>query len=181
MLRAMHVPSFSLTPSCPQRSSRRRVFALGALWLAISSVVLLAPGCYGRNCDGNTETFGVEAGQGRMLDERSWESSGFDDIWLWYPRQRLYSFDITALGGRTPMLIAPYLSVTSDPNLSDATPGSGDAVKISNVRPNGFILKNDTCSDFWLRVHVQVPSLPPENRPAPSNAGDGGGAAAADD
>ena len=32
--------------------------------------MLLAPGCYGRNCDGDAETFGVEAGQGRMLDEK---------------------------------------------------------------------------------------------------------------
>ena len=65
--------------------------------------------------------------------------------------------------------------------MSDATPGSGDAVKISNVRPNGFVLKNDTCSDYWLRVHVQVPSLPPENRSTTSNDRDGGGAGAVDD
>jgi hypothetical protein len=156
------------------RSSRRRVFALGALWLGISSAVLLAPGCYGRNCDGGTETFGVDAGQGRMVDDDDWESSGFDETWLWYPRQRIYNFDIPALGGRPPLLIDPYLSVSANPNMSNATPGAGNAVELLNVRPNGFGLHNNTCSDYWLRVHVHVRSLAPENRSETATGGDAG-------
>jgi hypothetical protein len=148
--------------------------ALGALWLAISSAALLAPGCYGRNCEGGSETFGVDAGQGRMLDESSWESSGWDETWLWYPRQRIYDFDIPALGDHMPKHIDLYLSVTPEPNQSNSTPAGGDAVKLLNVRRNGFLLKNDTCSDYWLRAYVEVPSRPPEPSPSTSTDHDAG-------
>jgi hypothetical protein len=176
----MHFPSFSLVTSSQRRPARRRAFALGALWLAISTAALLAPGCYGRNCDGGSETFGIGAGQGRMLDETSWESSGFDETWLWYPRQRTYVFDIPALGGRWPSHHDLYLSMTPEPNASNATLASGDAVKFTNFRPNGFDLTNDTCTDFWLRVYVEVPSRPPETPPSPSTDGDAGDSDAGD-
>lgn len=145
------------------RPSARRVLGLGALWLSVSAASLLAPGCYGRNCEGGVEVFGVEPGQGRMVDPDTWESTDIGEPWLWFPRQRYYVFDLRALGGRTPKPLA-YVSPSPEPtkNGGNFTIGSGNIVEFFNVSPNRIDVKNDTCSDYYLYLELKVPPLPPE-------------------
>jgi hypothetical protein len=141
-----------------------RFLVFGAVWLVISCALFFAtPGCYGRNCEGSIEVFGVDAGQGNMVDENTWESSPNDGVWLSFPRQRYYIFDIRALGGRTPTLYLPYLSASPEPQKSgfDNTLAAGNLAKFKNVSPNHIEVLNDTCSDFFLRLVVQVPESPP--------------------
>jgi hypothetical protein len=164
-----------MTPKSP---SWRRILAFGALWLSISGAALLAPGCYGRNCEGGVEVFGVDAGQGEMLSETRWQSTPFEGTWLWFPRQRLYIFDIPALGGRTPDVVWPYLSAAPEPMKTgdNFTAGAGNIALLSGVGPNRVSVKNDSCSDYYLRLVVDVEPLPP-----PINGGaDAGIADAAD-
>jgi hypothetical protein len=128
----------------------------------VTSAALLSPGCYGRNCEGAIESFGTDAGQGRMLDEDTWESSPQDGTWLWFPRQRYYIFDLRALAGRTPQLIVPYLSANPEPKSGgNFTIGGGNLALLSNALPNRVDVKNDSCSDYYLRLVVVAAPFPP--------------------
>ena len=160
------------------RSPRRRVYAFAALWLAISAAVLLVPGCYGRNCEGGFETFGDDPGEGMMLDENTWVSGPLDGTWLWFPRQRTYIFDLKALGGRLPDLPLAFISGTPDPAKfgNNMTLAAGNLAQMYSLRPNGLDLKNESCSDYYLRLVVQAAPFPPE---APEQ--DGGDADAGTD
>ena len=151
-------------------SSRRRLYALAALWLAISAAVLLVPGCYGRNCDGGFETYGDDPGEGIMLDENTWASGPLDGTWLWFPGQRTYIFDLKALGGRMPELPLPYISGTPEPAKfgNNMTLAGGNLAQIYSVQPNGLDVKNESCSDLYLRLVVQASPFPPQ---APADGG----------
>jgi len=163
--------------------SVRRVASFGALWAVVTGAVLLAPGCYGRNCEGSVEVFGADAGQGIMLDEDTWASSKLDERWLAFPSQRYYIFDIRALGGRTPEVVIPYLSGSPEPtkNGGNFTIGAGNLAELFSVSPNRVDVKNDTCSDYYLRLVVQMPPLPPATPELDGGADDAGIADASDD
>ncbi len=141
----------------------RRIVAFGALWLAVGAGTLLAPGCYGRNCEGGIEVFGVDAGQGEMVTPDRWASNPFEGQWLWFPRQRLYFFEVPELGGRTPDLILPYVSASPEPGKTngDLTIGAGNIALISGIGSNRVAVKNDTCSDYYLRLVLEAPPFPP--------------------
>jgi hypothetical protein len=145
------------------RLPSRRVLAFGAIWAAISGGALLAPGCYPDNCVGGVEVFGADAGQGMMIDENTWASGPIDGDWLWFPRQHLFFFEIASLGGRTPQVVTPYISAVPSPNKTpgDFVVGAGNIALISGVAPNHVAVKNDTCSDYYLRLVVQAPQQPP--------------------
>jgi len=139
-----------------------RLLAFAAVWATTSAVALLAPGCYGRNCEGILETYGTDAGQGRMLSPDIWESSPVDGKWLWFPRQHYFVFDISELGGRTPQMIIPYVSAQEEPRLGgNFTVGAGNMALISNSVPNRVDVRNDTCSDTYLRLVVITGPQPP--------------------
>lgn len=142
---------------------RGKVLFFSVLWLLAAGVVFTVPGCYGENCVGSAEVFGVDAGQGRMVSETQWESNAPDEAWLPFPRQRGYIFDIRALGGRTPGKPTPYLSANqfqTEPGANFVI-GAGNIATMQNARPNGIDVRNDTCSDFYLRLVIDVPPLPP--------------------
>lgn len=140
----------------PRRSPSPRAFTLGALW-AVVTTALFAPACYGRNCEGDVVVFGAEPGQGFMIDDDAWESNRVDEPWLWFPRQRYYVFDLKVLGGRTPDPLA-YVSATAEPtkNGGNFTVGSGNIVEFFAVGPDSVHVKNDTCSDYYLRLKLWV-------------------------
>jgi hypothetical protein len=149
------------------RPSARRVVAFAAVWLTISAAAILSPGCYGRNCEGGLQVYGADAGQGRMLSSDMWESAPADGQWLWFPRQQYYVFDIAALNGRTPQLVVPYLSAQPEPNKGgNFTIGGGNLALLSNAQPNRVDVRNDTCSDYYLRLVVFASPLPPPPEPA---------------
>lgn len=145
-------------------SGGRRVALLGAIWAVVTGGALAVPGCYGRNCEGDVKFFGAQPGEGRMIDENTWESSPVDGRWLPYPRQRVYVLDIPELGGRTPQLVLPYISAAEDPlnQRANWTLAGGNLSELFGVRPNGLDVKNGTCADYNLRLVVVAAPFPPE-------------------
>ena len=153
---------------------KARIAAFVGLWLTALAIIALAPGCYGRNCEGGAETFGVDPGQGEMVSDTDWESSPPVGPWIPFPRQRRLVFDIRALGGRTPFRQVVYLSAAAQPNVpgsgqaGNQTVGAGNIALFDNVGPNHIDVVNDTCSDFYMRLVVEVPPFPeppPEAEP----------------
>src|SRR5690606_12910433 len=99
-----------------------------------------------------------------------------DGEWLWYPRQRWYTFDVPALEGRTPWLILPYVSAVPDPMHmpgGNMVVGAGNIATIHAVSPNRWAIKNETCSDYYLQVVALVPPRAPglDDRPEIPDAG----------
>jgi hypothetical protein len=142
----------------------KRALALAGLWALLSGAALFAPGCYGRNCEGDLITFGADTAQGRMIDENTWESSPMDGEWLAFPRQRYYVFSIPQLGGRIPSEPIGYVSAQQTPGKAfggNFTIGSGNLVEFTNPLPNRIDVINDTCSDYFIRIVVKVPPNPP--------------------
>jgi hypothetical protein len=144
------------------RTRRLRVALCGTLWALVSLPLVAAPGCYGRNCDGSVEIFGHDPDGGELIEPNTWVSGPPDGDWLPFPRQRVWVFDIPSLGGRTPDLVIPYISTSPNPSVSgDFTIAAGNHAKQLGARPNGINIYNDTCTDYYLRLVVQVGPLPP--------------------
>lgn len=156
---------------------RGRVIGSFALWAIVTGAVAVVPGCYGRNCDGSVDNFGDEPGEGRMIDENTWESAAIDGKWLFFPGARIYFFNVPALGDRKPYQITPYLSPVEDPNVfhperapANFANGGGNLTELSGVDRNRFVVRNGTCADYWLRVVVDLEPRPPEATLPPTDA-----------
>ena len=149
------------------RELKARILIFLGLWVTVALVIFSAPGCYGRNCEGGTVTYGLDAGQGEMLSDTQWESSPEDGHWLPFPRERTYIFDVEAWGGRIPFIKVGYLSAEEQPNVigspqaGNDTIGAGNITLFNNSTPNHIEVTNDTCSDYFLRLAVELPPLPP--------------------
>lgn len=155
----------------------RRGLALFALWGVATATIVAVQGCYGNNCGGGISSYGRGPGEGRMLDENTWESSPEDGVWLGFPGDHLYFFEVPQLGDRKPMVILPYISPVKNPNVADPsrppsnfTLGGGNLSEISGIDKNRFNIHNGTCADYFLRVVVMVEPRPPQP-PAPVDAG----------
>lgn len=161
-------------PERARRSSAKRVFALLGLWAAVMGATSFAAGCYGHNCDGDVQVFGRNPGEGRLLSADLWESSPVDGVWLEFPKQRIWIFDLTALGNdRQPQLILPYVSAEPDPNRSggNGTIAAGNLAEQSGVANGQVVIKNGTCADYYLRLVVLAAPRPPTAPPISSDAG----------
>jgi hypothetical protein len=159
-------------------TSKRRVVVLLAVWALVSGAALSAPGCYGRNCEAAYSGYGTEAGQGSMIDATTWQSNPVEGAWLPFPRQQVYYFDVPALGGQTPQVFIPYLSAQREPAKSgDFTIGAGNLTLLFGPGPNRIGVKNDTCSDYYLRLVLGIP----QPVDAGSDAGDASDASNASD
>lgn len=157
----------------PRRRGRLAVAACGvtttaALACALATVTA-TPACLTRACDPSQELFGLKEGEGRLLDEDTWESSPLDGKWLPYPHQRTWVlFYGGYMKGRTPTSVQVFLSADERPNQagSNFTQGGGDVVKMYNVTSDSMGLVNGTCADYFVRVVVKAPRFP-----APADAG----------
>jgi hypothetical protein len=150
----------------------RTLVALGILWAAVTGGMVALPGCYGHNCDASTGVYGTKPGEGRMIDENTWESSPMDGKWLHFSSQHIWYFEVPALGDRTPFRIETYISPVEDPNhtFSNFTMAGGNLGELSGVGPNRFVVRNGTCAEYFVRVVVEVPPKPTEI--APGTAGE---------
>jgi hypothetical protein len=140
-----------------------RVVAVVALWAVVVGATSFAAGCYGHNCDGSVETFGQNTSEGRLLSADLWESGPVDGVWLDFPRQRVWVFDLTTLGNdRVPQLVVPYVSAQVDPvhEGGNWTIAAGNLAEQSNVANGQVVIKNGTCADYYLRVVVQAAPRP---------------------
>lgn len=158
----------------------KRALVLAALWASVTGGLAALAGCYGNICDPSFVRYGRAAGEGRLLDEDTWESNPVEGTWLAFPRQRVYEFDLSALGDRTPQLIVPYIS--AEPNGASHTIGAGNLAELSSVTRARATVKNGTCADYYLRlVAVAPPRAPTPTAPTaptttpPADAGTEGG------
>jgi hypothetical protein len=99
-----------------RKPTRKRVMAIVGLWAIVMGAVSLASGCYGHTCDGDAVVFGRNPGEGRLFSADKWESGAIDGVWLDFPKQRAWIFDLHELGGRAPTLVTPYVSAQADPS-----------------------------------------------------------------
>lgn len=136
---------------------------------------LVLSSCYGRNCEGAQRQFGLDAGDGRMLDSNTWESSPSDGDWLPFPRQSITFFTLP-FGGRTPGWWLGYVSGQQRPNTGNSTTGAGNLTEFTGVGPNTLAVINDTCSDYFVRVVAWAPPLPTpgSETDASTDSGDAG-------
>lgn len=137
----------------------KRVVVLAALWASVTLGLAALAGCYGNICDPSFVRYGRASGEGRLLDEDTWESNAVEGQWLPFPRQRAYEMDLSALGDRTPQLILPYIS--AEPNGASHTIGAGNLAELSGVGLGRATVKNGTCADYYLRLVVVAPPKPP--------------------
>ena len=108
----------------------KRVFAVVGLWIVVMVALASASGCYGRNCEGSVLTYGRDPGEGRLLSADLWESSPVDGVWLDFPKQRVWIFDLHDLGDRVPQVIIPYVSAQADPTKE---PGGNFTIAAGNL------------------------------------------------
>lgn len=143
------------------RTNHRRALTLGALWAVASGAVFALPSCYGRACDFSVYNYGAEPGQGRMIDENTWESTSFNSKWIFFPGNRTVFFDVPQLGRRVPFDVRPFVSGAEEPATTNFTAGSGNLAVISGIGENRVAVNNSSCSDYYLRVVIEVPPFPP--------------------
>ena len=146
---------------------------LAGVWAILGGGALVFSACYGRNCEGAQFTYGLDAGEGEMLDENTWESNPVTGTWLTFPRQHSYVFSIP-FGGRTPYDVTPYVSGQPVPTTGNWTIGSGNLTE-QNWSPNQALIINDTCSDYYLRIVAKAAPFGPSDggaTPATTTAAD---------
>ena len=159
-----------------RKPTRKSVMAVVMLWAIVMSAVALASGCYGHTCDGDVQVFGKNPGEGRLFSADKWESSAIDGVWLDFPKQRAWIFDLHELGGRTPAVVTSYVSAQTDPNHElggNFTIAAGNLAEISGVAPDQVVVHNGTCADYYLRVVVEAPPRAP-NASVPTPIPDAG-------
>lgn len=162
------------------KKAAQKFVATGVVLIAALGVTsLLMPGCFGRECDGDEQSWGpptdlyaanADAGpdaafvdprmlQGHLVDENTWESNAIGDDWLSYLHERAWHFYYPQLGGRTPDQITAYISANVNPIKTNDTftAGGGNVAKFIGVLPNVATVKNDTCADYFVRLVVHVP------------------------
>ena len=137
-----------------RKPTRKSVMAVVMLWAIVMSAVALASGCYGHTCDGDVQVFGKNPGEGRLFSADKWESSAIDGVWLDFPKQRAWIFDLHELGG-------------------NFTIAAGNLAEISGVAPDQVVVHNGTCADYYLRIVVEAPPRAP-NASVPTPIPDAG-------
>jgi hypothetical protein len=185
-------PHASLASKRPRRS-RRFVTPL-ATSLALVGVGLVsstfATACYDRSCEGDFVVYGDRPGEGRMVDENTWESSAVDGVWIDYRASRTIAFLMPAFFDRMPTSFEAYISPVAEP-LADPQPGSapdnfsiasGNLAEFIDARPGGVNVLNATCASYFIRVVVRfAPVVPPPLVPDAGDAGDAEGGSDAGD
>ena len=117
--------------------------------------VLIAVGCgSAMGCDCGREDGEPIVYAGGLSSETRYQSSELYGIWLDYPAGRRYQL-LHALP-EAPTDISVYLAFQEDP-LHEGRPGniapaSGNAALIEAVSEKMIQVRNDTCSDFHVRV-----------------------------
>ena len=157
----------------PRKPSRKSVMAVVVLWTVVMVAVAFASGCYGHTCDGEVTVFGKNPGEGRLFSADKWESGPIDGLWLDFPKQRAWIFDLHALGGRVPAVVTPYVSAQADPvhESGNFTIAAGNLAEISAVAPDQVVIHNGTCADYYLRVVVEAPPIAPSASVPSQNQG----------
>jgi len=144
---------------------KRRVLGLVALW-GIVMGGLGSASCYGHTCDGDTQVYGRAPGEGQLVNPDTWQSSPIDGDWIPFTKQRIWFFEMDALG-RLPATITPYISAERNPvRDGNWTIGSGNLAEQSGAGFGRVAIKNNTCADYYIRLVVTAAPRP--SAPAPT-------------
>ena len=150
-------------------TSTPRTRALSAAaWLAAAAL----PGC-GTQCETHPAEPPVRFGGGRVDAARGIYDSAPGGVYLAFPPGRTYRFE-HGLGGR-PALVQTWLAFSRTPVRADGghgsgtVPGAGNQVTVETVTDRYVDVRNDTCSDVYVRVDLGAP----ERVGAPADAGPG--------
>jgi hypothetical protein len=95
---------------------------------------------------------------GRVYADGFYETSQVDDEMLPFPAGSAYEIEHQL--GRTPVSVLPYVSFVARPYETgdDVTLASGNLTLIEGWDARTIVVRNDTCSDFFIRVVVEVGS-----------------------
>ncbi len=157
--------------------------ALCALPLA-----LLLGGCENHLCDPSASSWGMQAGQGVLLDSTHWASSHVYDAWAPYPHNVTETFDYRPFFPNCdPDVVFVYLSPDQVPAPLPSTDGGNAGTPSNSTGPvggnlaeyvgatvPGFVtIYNDSCADYFVRVVVECPAA--DAADAAAAPGDSGG------
>jgi len=138
----------------------------------LAATALTNEACLTRACDNGNALWGLEPGQGNLIDANTWESTPFGAEWVYFPHQTRVGFYHPL--GRTATEVVVWISAEKrqgpDTNFTLA---GGDIAKISDVKDGEVAVTNGTCADYYIRVVVRAAPVPPA---PPSDAGDAGDA-----
>jgi hypothetical protein len=107
-----------------------------------------------------------------------YESSDLYGTWLHFPAGRRYRLVHGLVAAPDEVLL--YLAFREDPlregETGNITPASGNAALVEAVEEDYVQVRNDTCSEYYLRVVARVGSVPSDGAGGMGNASGAGGA-----
>lgn len=129
-----------------------------SVWSAlVVAVVACSPPC--ETTDADPVTFA----DGCNPDGRTYQTSAFDAPYLHFPAGRV--FDLNHYLGRMPVEYAIFLGFSEYPlrdgNISES---AGNQAVVEVVSENIIRVRNDTCSESWLRLVAHAPNDGPVTR-----------------
>ena len=151
-----------------------------AWWIRAAGLAVMGLGAWGLiGCDcGREGGDPVEYAGGTTVGNR-YESSELYGTWLHYPAGRRYRLHHSL--PQPPDEILIYLGFEEHPLRPDAggniSPSAGNAALIEAVEDDVIQIRNDTCSDYHVRV---VAVAHPEAIDSSGGAGSGGGSGSAE-
>jgi hypothetical protein len=124
-----------------------------AWWLPFGALLLTGCPC------GEDSTVAYQAG---TAEAGTYQSSSWQGPWLHFPGGRRYV--LAHHLGQAPASVTAYLSFKEypgpqgnpDDKPGNVSQGSGNAALIEQVDAQNIQVRNDTCSDFYLRVVAQA-------------------------
>ncbi len=144
---------------------------VGACRFAVLSTMIGAlsgVGCKTSTCDRDEET--VEIKNGHVNEDRTIYVSTLDgEDLVYFPPNRTLVFD-TKLAGAP---IAHQIDLSFSPDGDSTSPSAGNSSLIKAKSPDQFVIKNDTCSEFYVSLTViasATPFMPVEGDAGSANA-----------
>ncbi len=133
--------------------------------IVIATGALLGLGCPTGACDGDQITYGLEPGQGNLIDENTWESSPIGGTWVIFSARRSISFYPKGLEGRTLRAPVMYVSAAGSPETGGQqfTTASGNLAEVGVFGPDPnhslipwFYANNNTCATYFVRAEISA-------------------------
>ncbi len=158
----------------------RRRLAILAVAAAIFAVPSGGLGCFDHQCEGDrVGPYGEAQAEGDFIEQGAWESTPPLAKWLNFAAGRTWTFHIPSWerAGREVLSVAAYVSAADTPNApprdgqyDNFTEASGNLAEVTRLGPGRFEIKNNTCTQLYLRLVVRAG--PPRDAGADSAAND---------
>ncbi len=153
------------------RFGARRVYALGIVVASLGAIGLggaiigpsaITTGCTTHQCDSlSTDFYG-----GRMPDPNTYETSDWNEDWIYYPGEVTVRVHFPPGNTRAPVSIDAYVGTGLSPNGGPDfqggegwVPAAGQLAEFFFVDQTGFSVSNTSCATYYARF---VAHFPPE-------------------